>query len=64
MKPIKNKPECATLSVEKAAKRLGIGRASAFRAIERGEIPSIRIGKRILVPIARLEALLRGEVNP
>jgi excisionase family DNA binding protein len=52
----------ATLTVEEAAKRLGIGRNSAYEAAARGEIPSIRIGKRLLVPIKPLERLLNGEV--
>jgi excisionase family DNA binding protein len=50
----------ATLTVEQAAKVLGISRGSAFDAVRRGEIPSVRIGRRILVPRARLEELLAG----
>jgi excisionase family DNA binding protein len=41
--------EPKTQSVEEAAKELGIGRNQAYLAAKRGEIPSIRIGKRILV---------------
>jgi excisionase family DNA binding protein len=51
----------ATLSVPEAARLLGIGRNSAYDAVARGEIPSIRIGKRILVPRKRLESMLAGE---
>jgi excisionase family DNA binding protein len=50
----------ATVTVVEAAKRLGIGRNSAYDAAARGEIPTIRIGKRILVPVAALERLLAG----
>ena len=39
-------------------KILGLGRNATYEAIARGEIPSIRIGKRILVPKAALERLL------
>ena len=46
-----------TMSVESAAQRLGIGKAAAYRGIKSGEIPSIRIGKRILVPCSAFEAL-------
>jgi len=49
-----------TLSVDEAAKRLGISRPTAYEGIRRGEIPSIKVGSRILVPIARLEQLLAG----
>ena len=46
------------LSVTEVAKHLGIGRNLAYEAIQRGEIPSIKVGGRILVPLAALEALL------
>jgi excisionase family DNA binding protein len=47
-----------TVSVDEAAAELGISRALAYRAVARGEIPSFRIGKRILVPRARLDRLV------
>lgn len=55
--------ECATLSIVEAAKRLGIGRNQAYEAAERGDIPSIRIGKRILVPRLALERMLEGSAR-
>ncbi len=48
-----------TLTVPEAAKALGIGRSAAYEAARTGQIPTIRIGKRILVPIAALERLLK-----
>ena len=59
MKTVK-KPERATLTVEEAAKRIGIGRGSAYGAVRRGEIPSVRFGKRVLVPRVALEQILTG----
>jgi excisionase family DNA binding protein len=50
----------ATITVEAAAKILGIGRNQAYAAAARGEIPVIRIGKRLLAPIAALERLVNG----
>jgi excisionase family DNA binding protein len=50
----------ATATIVEAAKRLGIGRNQAYEAAHRGEIPTIRIGRRWLVPIAALDALLQG----
>jgi excisionase family DNA binding protein len=47
-----------TVSVETAGTQLGLSRNSAYEAARRGEIPTIRIGKRLLVPIAALDALL------
>lgn len=50
--------EPATLTVAEAAKLLGIGRNQAYEAVQRGEIPSLRIGRRVLIPAARLRRLL------
>ena len=46
------------LTVTEAGKRLGLSRPSAYQAVKCGEIPSLRIGKRILVPVVGLERLL------
>jgi len=51
-----------TFTVEETAKILGIGRNSAYEAVARGEIPVIRVGKRLLVPKAALEKLLSGRL--
>ena len=37
-----------TISIEATAKELGIGRRLAYEAAARGEIPTIRIGRRLL----------------
>ena len=47
-----------TVPVDVAAELLGISRASAFRAVHRGQLPSIRLGRRIVIPTAALRALL------
>jgi excisionase family DNA binding protein len=53
--------EAATITVEQAAQALGINRMSAYTAVRNGEIPSIRIGRRILVPKVAFERMLEGE---
>jgi excisionase family DNA binding protein len=53
--------ERRTLSIEEAAEVLGVGRSLMYDAAKRGEIPVIKIGRRLVVPRARLEALLAGE---
>jgi excisionase family DNA binding protein len=56
-------PRRLTLTVEEAAELLGISRALAYEAVRRGEIPSLRIGRRILVPrsgFARMFAIERN----
>lgn len=51
-----------TLSVSQAADALGISRNVAYDAIRRGEIPSLRLGRKIRVPVAKLRAML-GEID-
>jgi excisionase family DNA binding protein len=43
-----------TVTVDEAAKLLGIGRTLAYEAVRVGELPTIRIGRRILIPVAEL----------
>lgn len=54
-----------TISVPEAADLLGIGRSAAYDAVRRGDVPSVRVGRRVLVPVAPLLDLLqtprRGE---
>ncbi|MFC1926779.1 helix-turn-helix domain-containing protein, partial [Chloroflexota bacterium] len=50
--------EKATLTVEEARELLRISRGLIYDAIRRGEIPSIRIGRRILIPTSALQQLL------
>jgi hypothetical protein len=37
---------------------LGLARSSAYEAVRRGQIPSIRIGRRLLVPTSGIRRLL------
>jgi excisionase family DNA binding protein len=50
--------EPLALSVKAAAKILGLSRASAYEAVRTGQIPSLRFGKRIVVPRAALNRML------
>ena len=52
------------ITVEEAGKLLGISRRSAYRAAERGEIPTLRVGRRLLVPSATLLTMLGVPQNP
>lgn len=47
-----------TMTVEQAAKVLGIGRTTAYELVRTGDIPSVRLGRRIVVPIRLLASLL------
>jgi len=50
-----------TLTVSQASKLLGIGRRQAYDAAARGELPTIRIGRRLLVPRVAFERLLESQ---
>jgi excisionase family DNA binding protein len=52
-----------TVNVEEAGQILGIGRNSAYEAVRRGEIPVIKIGKLLRVPVVALERMLQ-EARP
>lgn len=47
-----------TMSVEEAGRWLGISRNGAYEAVKRGEIPTIKIGRLLLVPVAPFERML------
>ena len=42
---------------------LGLSRGAAYQAVERGEIPVIRVGRRLLVPTAALRRMLGLDVE-
>ncbi len=46
------------VSVPDAAALLGISRAHAYQLVARGELPHLRLGRRIVIPRAALETLL------
>ena len=45
-------------TIEESAEMLGIGRSKAYEAAQTGEIPTIRIGRRLLVPKVALDRML------
>ena len=47
-----------TISVEEAGEILGVSRRSAYRAAENGELPTLRLGRRLVVPTPKLLAML------
>jgi excisionase family DNA binding protein len=38
------------ITVEEAARRLGIGRSLAWRLVRSGELPSVRLGRLVRIP--------------
>lgn len=53
--------EGRVVTLNEAASILRISRGSAYEAAKRREIPTIRIGRRLLVPMAALERMLAGD---
>jgi excisionase family DNA binding protein len=53
--------ESLVVSVEEAAVVLGISRGLAYELVRQGVIPSIRLGRRLVVPRRRLVALVEGD---
>lgn len=49
------------ITVPEAGLILGISRTTAFEAARRGEIPTIRVGRSLKVPTAKLRAILGME---
>ena len=52
------KEERLTLTIEETARLLGIGRQLAYDRVKTGEIPVLKIGRRLLVPRIALEKML------
>ncbi len=56
-------PEPGVATIDEVAKILRISRGSAYAAAKRGEIPTIRIGDRLLVPLSPLNRMLDAGVH-
>ena len=52
------------LTVEEAASILRIGRSAAYEAVRLKTIPSVKIGRRVIVPKQALARFLSGEPVP
>jgi excisionase family DNA binding protein len=44
----------ATITVDQGARVLGLGRTAAYDAARRSELPTRRLGRRLLVPVPAL----------
>ena len=52
-----------TITVPQAGQIIGISRGCAYEAARRGQIPTIRIGGRLVVPKAKLLRMLGEEAD-
>ncbi len=55
--------EPATYSVKEAAQVIGIHYLTAYELVKQGKLPSMRAGKRILVPRLALHKLIERGVD-
>ena len=51
------KIECLTVNVPIAGQMIGLGKSASYEAARRGDIPTIRIGGRLVVPLAKLKKM-------
>ena len=56
--------ERLTMTVPEAGELLGVSRGVAYEAARSGELPTIKLGRRLVVPRARLLELLGEDENP
>ncbi len=59
MNPYQPVPKSRAIRVAAAAKRLDVSSKTIYRAVARGEIPAIRVGRSIRIAEGVLEQLLR-----
>ena len=62
MSPSADDPQ--VLTVDETARLLRISRGLAFTAVRDGTLPSIRIGRRILIPRQALDDVIAGTRGP
>ena len=53
----------ATLTQTEVSEVLGVDRRTVARAVTDGQLPSIRVGRRVLIPAAPLLAQLEGSAT-
>lgn len=57
----REKLERETYLVEEVCQLMGLGINATYRGIHRGEIPSVKVGGRYLIPRAALRRLLEQQ---
>lgn len=50
-------------SVKEVASLLGISKSLAYTLVKKGEIPSIKLGTRVVIPKVRFQAYLDGKLE-
>ncbi|MFC1978581.1 excisionase family DNA-binding protein [Chloroflexota bacterium] len=58
---MQQQPAVLTYSVSECADILGISKGLCYQLVREGRIPSLRLGRRLIIPKTALEKLLNGE---
>jgi excisionase family DNA binding protein len=53
--------ELELLTVEQAARLLGLGRSTTYGLVAAGELPSVRVGRALRIPRRRLRKWIDGK---
>lgn len=59
-RPAKRDTHSLTLSVSEAAELLGVSRDLVYELVAQGNLPALRLGRRIALPRRALEELVNG----
>ena len=60
LRSVATPPRPRTYTVEEAARLLGISRSHAYVCVRTGELPSLRLRRRIVIPEHALEAMFEA----
>jgi excisionase family DNA binding protein len=55
---VQNRAQRLVYTIPEAARLLGLSRNGVYAAAKRGDIPTIRVGRRLLVPMGPLHKLV------
>jgi excisionase family DNA binding protein len=56
--------ERLTYSIEEAGQLLGISRGLAYQLANSGGLPTLRLGRRLVIPKAALQKMIEGGARP
>ncbi len=51
------------LRIEDAARRLSLGRSKTYELVQSGDLPVVRIGKAVRIPVAGLERWVERQAS-
>lgn len=55
--------EKVTMSVQEMALQMGISLSKAYELTKGSDFPIVRVGKRVLIPVAEFQRWLSGRTN-